>query len=77
MALSAPSALDPLWNDPARCDLTESPLACELRLYKPMIVFVNLGTNWRADASVDVYEKYLRQIVDEIIAAGSVPIRSQ
>jgi len=43
--LSAPSVLDPLWTDTSRCDATESPLACELRLYKPMIVFVNLGTN--------------------------------
>jgi len=72
--LSAPSVLDPLWTDAARCEATESPLACELRLYKPMIVFVNLGTNWRADASVDVYETYLRQIVDQIIAGGAVPI---
>lgn len=72
--LSAPSVLDPLWTDTTRCEATESPLTCELRLYKPMIVFVNLGTNWRADASVDVYETYLRQIVDEIIAGGAVPI---
>ncbi len=72
--LSAPSVLDPLWTDTSRCEATESPLTCELRLYKPMIVFVNLGTNWRADASVDVYEQYLRQIVDEIIASGAVPI---
>ena len=39
-----------------------------------MIVFVNLGTNWRADASADAYETYLRKIVDEIIASGAVPI---
>lgn len=61
--LSAPTALDPLWNDPERCNATESPLTCELRLSKPMLVFVNLGTTWRADASVDSYERYLRSIV--------------
>lgn len=72
--LSAPSALDPFWADTARCNATESPLACELRLYKPMIVFINLGTNWRADASADAYEAYLRQIVEQIIASGAVPI---
>jgi len=72
--LSAPSALDPLWADPKRCDSTESPVACELRLYKPTIVFVNLGTNWKAGASADAYEGYLRKIVDLIIANGSVPI---
>ena len=72
--LSAPSALDPLWTDTSRCQATESPVACELRLYKPMIVFVNLGTNWKAGASADAYEAYLRKIVDLIIASGAVPI---
>jgi hypothetical protein len=72
--LSAPSVLDPLWSDATRCEPTESPLACELRLYRPMIVFVNLGTNWRPDASTDAYAGYLRQIVDMIIASGAVPI---
>ena len=72
--LSAPSALDPLWADTKRCNSTESPVACELRLYKPTIVFVNLGTNWKAGASADAYEGYLRKIVDLIIANGSVPI---
>jgi hypothetical protein len=72
--LSAPSALDPLWADTSRCKTSESPLACELRLYKPMIVFVNLGTNWKAGASADAYEAYLRKIVDLIILNGAVPI---
>jgi hypothetical protein len=72
--LSAPSVLDPLWSDATRCEASESPLACELRVYRPTIVFVNLGTNWRADASAEVYAGYLRQIVDMIIASGAVPI---
>jgi hypothetical protein len=72
--LSAPSALDPLWADTSKCGSNESPVACELRLYKPMIVFINLGTNWKAGASADAYEGYLRKIVDLIIAAGAVPV---
>jgi hypothetical protein len=72
--LSAPSALDPLWADSTRCSANESPLSCELRLVKPMIVFINLGTVWRAGASADAYEAYLRRIVDQIIASGAVPI---
>ncbi len=72
--LSAPSVLDPTWNDPKRCSANESPVACELRLSRPMIVFINLGTNWRADASAQAYENYLRQIVDMVIASGAVPI---
>jgi hypothetical protein len=72
--LSAPSALDPLWADPSRCKTNESPLVCELRLYKPMLVFVNLGTNWKAGASADAYEANLRKIVDSIIDSGALPI---
>jgi hypothetical protein len=72
--LSAPSVLDPLWTDTERCDPTESPLTCELRIYHPMIVFVNLGTNWRADASEEAYKGYLVQIVDQLIAAGAILI---
>jgi hypothetical protein len=72
--LSAPSALDPLWADSSRCEANENPVACELRLANPTIVFVNLGTNWRAGASADKYEGYLRKIVELILANGSVPI---
>jgi hypothetical protein len=72
--LSAPSVLDPLWADSTRCKADESPLSCELRLSKPMIVFINLGTVWRAGASADAYEAYLRRIVGQIIASGAVPV---
>lgn len=74
--LSAPSALSPLWADPSVCLPDENPVQCELRLYKPSIVFINLGTNWQAGASAQVYEGYLRQIVDLVIAAGAVPVLS-
>lgn len=74
--LSAPSALSPTWADPAYCAKGENPVQCELRLHKPGIVFVNLGTNWKPGASADKYEEYLRQIVDIIIAGGSLPVLS-
>jgi hypothetical protein len=74
--LSAPSALSPLWADPQVCQPDENPVQCELRLYKPMLVFINLGTVWREGASADKYEGYLRQIVDQVIASGALPILS-
>lgn len=74
--LSAPSALSPLWADPQVCQPDENPVQCELRLNKPMLVFINLGTVWREGASADKYEEYLRQIVELIIASGAVPILS-
>jgi hypothetical protein len=74
--LSAPSALSVQWADASKCQANENPVQCELRVHRPSIVFVNLGTNWRADASTAAYEKYLRQIVDLLIANGSVPVLS-
>ncbi len=74
--LSAPSALTPLWADHTACEPTENPVACELRTYHPSLVFVNLGTNWKAGASAERYGAYLRQIVDLLISQGSLPILS-
>ena len=74
--LSAPSALSPTWAYTGKCDANENPVQCELRVHKPAVMFINLGTNWRADASTDAYEKYLRQIVELVIANGTVPILS-
>jgi hypothetical protein len=72
--LSAPSALSATWAYKDKCQVNENPVQCELRTHKPAVMFINLGTNWRADASTDAYEKYLRQIVDLVIANGTVPV---
>jgi len=74
--MSAPTALSALWADKESCQPDESPVACELRVRKPAIIFINLGTNWRPDASPKAYEKYLRQIVDLVIASGTLPVLS-
>ena len=74
--LSAPSALSATWADAKSCQTNENPVQCELRVHKPAVMFINLGTNWRADASTDAYEKYLRQIVELVIANGTVPVLS-
>jgi hypothetical protein len=74
--LSAPSALSATWAYAGKCETNENPVQCELRTHKPAVMFINLGTNWRADASTDAYEKYLRQIVELVIANGTVPVLS-
>jgi len=70
--MSVASVLAPLWADPNQCEANETPVACELRVHKPAIMFINLGTNWNGGA--ESYEKYLREVVDLVIAAGSVPV---
>ena len=74
--MSAPSALSPVWAYKDQCNADESPVACDLRVHKPSIVFINLGTNWLPGASIAAYEKYLRQIVDLVIQAGALPVLS-
>jgi hypothetical protein len=73
--LSVASVLSPFWADASVCAQNENPLECEFRLHRPSIVFINLGTNWKNSSSA-AHEKYMRQIVDFVIAHGAVPILS-
>ena len=57
------------WSSQNGCGSGEIPLVCELRMHKPVIVFVNLGTHW-----TDRNPEYLRQIVSIILEHGAVPI---
>jgi hypothetical protein len=74
--LSAPSAMSPLWADPALCESNESPVACELRIHRPVIVFINLGSNWPPSAAAGDYDVYMREIVETILASGALPVIS-
>lgn len=72
--LNVAAALSPLHADPNVCQPLENPIQCELRVIKPAFAFVRFE-RWYPDVTPpDVYEKYLRQILDEIIAHGTVPI---
>lgn len=72
--LSAPSALSPLWADSSVCNPAEGPLECELRVYRPMIVFIALGRNWHPAAPISRFEESMRLILDMIIAQGAIPV---
>ena len=73
--MSVASVLSPLWSDSTRCYPNELPILCEIRSHKPAIIFINLGTNWKANSSTS-YDKYLRQVVEVALALGVVPILS-
>lgn len=66
------SVLSPFWADPELCKSGESPLECELRLNRPSIVFVLLGSNDRYN--IDKFESNLRTILDTMISKGVIPI---
>ena len=66
------TANDPAWAEPGLCLPNETPVACEIRVHNPSILFIRLGTN---DIGVGgMFEANMRQIVDTALAAGVVPI---
>lgn len=51
------------------CMENETPLDCELRVWNPSIIFINLGTHWEA-RNID----YMHKILDALVERGVVPI---
>jgi hypothetical protein len=65
--------LSPLRADPESCNSNESPLDCELRAWRPSIVFVSMET-WWSEKPAEVYDKHMRQVIERILEAGAIPI---
>jgi hypothetical protein len=70
---NAAAVISPLRSDPKTCNPNESPLDCELRIWKPSVVFVSMETWWSQKPEQE-YEKYMRKVLDRIIETGAVPI---
>jgi hypothetical protein len=73
--LNTKTIFDPTWADPRLCERDESPVACELRLHRPSIAFVSLGTNGGWQTNVE-YEANMRRLLDYLIERGVLPILS-
>ncbi len=65
--------LSPLRADPKACNKNESPLDCELRTWRPSVVFVSMET-WWSEKPEQEYDKYMRRVIDRILETGAVPI---
>ncbi|HSB03344.1 MAG TPA: hypothetical protein VLE49_22025 [Anaerolineales bacterium] len=63
----------PLRADPKSCNKNESPLDCELRTWKPSVVFVSMET-WWSEKPAEVYGTHMRHVIERILATGAVPI---
>jgi len=72
---SAYNVTSTLWANPQVCHAGETPLTCEYRLLRPSMALISLGTNDSLQ-SVESYEKNMRGIVEQSIAAGVLPILS-
>lgn len=70
---NAAAVISPLRADPKVCNPNESPLDCELRLWRPSVVIVSMETWWSQKPEQE-YEKYMRRVLDRIIETGAVPI---
>ena len=70
---NAAAVISPLRADPEVCNPNESPLDCELRIWRPSIVIVSMET-WWSQKPEEEYEKYMRRVLDRIIETGAVPI---
>jgi len=63
---------DPMWADKELCLPNETPVACEIRLNKPSILFIRLGSN---DAGVPgSFDFNVRQVVEYAIEKGVIPV---
>ncbi|MFZ5856440.1 MAG: hypothetical protein ACOYZ6_06380 [Chloroflexota bacterium] len=67
------SVLLPFWANAEVCEPGESPMACENRIHNPSVVIISLEV-WFEGRTADVYEKYLRQIIEYNIEQGTLPI---
>jgi hypothetical protein len=70
---NAAAVLSPFWTDPDVCLPDETPLECELRITRPTFVLISLEF-WFEGRTSDVYERYMRQIIEYTISQGAVPI---
>lgn len=67
------SVLLPFWANAEVCQPGESPMACENRIHNPSVVIISLEV-WFEGRTADVYEKYMRQVIEYNIEQGTLPI---
>ncbi len=68
-----PAIFSPLMADPAVCEPNETPLACEIRLHKPIFIIISLEFDYK-NRTPENYGEYLRQAVDYTLSQGVIPI---
>ncbi len=70
------AVLDPAFANPAVCQPGETPLRCEYRVRQPAIAVIMFGAQDLLFTPPHEFNRNLRQIVHETIAAGVVPLVS-
>jgi hypothetical protein len=70
------SALDPGSADPGRCNSGETPVECEMRVVRPAVAIIMIGTNDAPAYPADQYGERLRRIIEICIQHNVVPVLS-
>jgi hypothetical protein len=70
--MNFPAVFSPLRADPTVCLPGETPLECEIRVWKPTFIFINIENRYDG-RSVEGYEEYLRRTVEYALQNGVVP----
>ena len=71
-SFNAASLMNPLWADHSACQPDESPLACEVRIWRPSLALVMLGTNDSPRPAN--FEGNLRKVLDYMIDQDVLPV---
>lgn len=71
--LTAAEALKPHWDPDSGCREDESAVDCELRVWRPSIVVVALGTN-DVYRPIGEFEVALHEIMRKVLNSGAIPI---
>jgi hypothetical protein len=70
--MNFPAVFSPLRADPTACLPGETPMECELRIWKPTFIFISIENRY-AGRTVEGYEEYLRRAVELAMDHGTVP----
>lgn len=73
---NANAVLAPEWANPTHCQAGESPLECEFRLHNPSVAIIMFGTSDLLVMTASEFDHYMREIVEESIDAGVIPVLS-
>lgn len=66
------AAFSPMWSDATVCGAEESPLGCEVRVHRPSIALLLLGTN---DANNGAFfNASMQRAIDFLVTRGILPI---
>lgn len=74
--LNAGAVLDPIWAHPEVCEAGETPLLCDYRVHNSSVAVIMFGTNDMLVLTPAQFDRSLRQVVNESIQAGVIPLLS-